>query len=58
MIVEIGHFALLLACARRAGADGGAGHGAPHRRDARLMAVGGPAALAQFGLLIDQLSWR
>ena len=51
MIVELGHFALVLALAGRRLPDGGAGVGRARTRP-RLMATAEPAALCQLGLLI------
>ena len=45
-----GHFALILALGVALDADGTAGTGGARQRDARLMAVGEPAALAQLSL--------
>ena len=48
MIPELGHFALILALLRRAGAGRRCRSSAPQRRDAALMALARPAARAQF----------
>ncbi len=50
MIVELGHFALILALMVGAGADGAAALGA-HVRSPALMAVAAPAAVVQFALV-------